>query len=211
MAPPPALPGVSRETADRLAAFAELLQRWQRRINLVGPASLGALWRRHIDDSAQLHPLLPKGARTLVDLGSGAGFPGLVLAVLGVPDVHLIESDQRKAAFLREAARVTGVRVTVHASRAETVAPFGADAVTARALAPLVRLLPLARRFARPDTVILLPKGQDVDRELTEATKSGIISPKRPPERLASRTDPAATILRFGGSCLARAQPDAGP
>ena len=201
--------GVSCETVDRLAAYADLLRRWQRRINLVSRDSLDGLWDRHIRDSAQLLPLIPPAARTLVDLGSGAGFPGLILAILGVPEVHLIDSDHRKAAFLREAARIADVRVTLHVRRIETVQAFGADIVTARALAPLVRLIPLVRPFVRPDSVILLPKGQDVDRELTEATKSGIIDPTKPPERLASRTDPAAVILRFGGHSLVRSDLDA--
>ncbi len=202
--------GVSRETRDRLQAYADLLKRWQRRINLVGRDSVPGLWHRHIRDSAQLLPLLPDGARTLVDLGSGAGFPGLILAILGVPEVRLIESDQRKAAFLAEAARVTGVRVTIETRRIEDVPACAADIVTARALAPLDRLLPLVRRFVRPDSVVLLLKGQDVDRELTEATKSGIIDRNWQPERLPSRTDPAAVILRFGGHCLGPADPAPG-
>src|SRR5579872_6350644 len=99
---------VSRETLDRLTLYVELLIAWNRRINLVGANTIGDIWRRHILDSAQLMPLLPDGTRVVVDVGSGAGLPGLVLAMLGVPEVHLVESDQRKAAFLREAQRVTG-------------------------------------------------------------------------------------------------------
>src|SRR5918912_3476535 len=103
---------VSRETLDRLAAYLDLLRRWQRTINLVGAATLDDPWRRHLLDSAQLLRFLPEGVRRLVDLGSGAGLPGLALAILGVPEVHLIESDRRKAAFLREAARATGAAAT---------------------------------------------------------------------------------------------------
>src|SRR5437588_12718613 len=99
--------GVSRETLARLDAYAELLRQWSPRINLVAASTLDDLWRRHVLDSAQLFPLLPPGAHSLIDLGSGAGFPGLVLAILGVPAVELIESDARKCAFLREAARGT--------------------------------------------------------------------------------------------------------
>ena len=95
--------GVSRETLDRLAAYEATLRKWQPKINLVGPSTLPDAWRRHFFDSAQLFPLLPESVRVLVDLGSGAGFPGLVLSIMGVPEVHLVESDSRKCAFLREA------------------------------------------------------------------------------------------------------------
>ncbi len=161
---------VSRETLACLEAHLALLERWQRRIELVGRSTLADPWRRHLLDSAQLRPLIPEGARRLVDLGSGAGFPGLVLAILGVPEVHLIEADRRKAAFLREAARVTGCRnVVVHARRIEELDPFPADVVTARAFAPLDRLLACARRFWRPGTLGLFLKGRGVERELTAA------------------------------------------
>ncbi|WP_407928185.1 16S rRNA (guanine(527)-N(7))-methyltransferase RsmG [Arenibaculum pallidiluteum] len=190
-----ALPDVSRETCDRLAAYAAVLAKWQKSINLVGPRTLEEVWTRHFLDSAQLRALIPAEARVLVDLGSGAGFPGLVLAILGIAEVHLIESDTRKAAFLREAARATGTSVTVHARRIEEVAPFEVDIVTARALAPLVELLPLAERFVGPRTLCLFPKGQNVDAELTEATKAW----KMQVERLASLSDPRASVLRLSG------------
>ena len=128
--------GVSRETLERLTIYADLLVKWQAKINLVGPETLADLWSRHMLDSAQLFPLIRPDAKRLVDLGSGAGFPGLVLGVMGAPDVHLVESDARKCAFLREAARLTGTTVTIHNKRIEQVAPLGADVVTARALAP---------------------------------------------------------------------------
>lgn len=150
-------------------------------------------------DSAQLHALLPPTVASLVDLGSGAGFPGLVLAILGVPDVHLIESDQRKAIFLQEVSRETGVAVTVHMARIDSVAPFAADAITARALAPLPVLFDLARPFAGPETVCLFPKGQDVDNELTSAT----ISTMMRVDRVPSMTDPSGTVLRIWGLGLA--------
>lgn len=187
--------GVSRETLDRLQAYADLLVRWQARVNLVGRSSLADLWRRHMLDSAQLAAMVPPGTRCLVDLGSGAGFPGLVLAILGVDGVHLIESDRKKCAFLREAARQTAAPVQILAERIEDVPPFPADVITARALAPLRRLIPLARPFVRPDTVLLFLKGQDVDRELTEATKQGILTVARTP----SMTSPDGTVLRIGG------------
>ena len=186
--------GVSRETLDRLALYAELLGRWQARINLVAPATLPDLWCRHMLDSAQLFPLVPAGARRLIDLGSGAGFPGLVLALMGVPEVHLVEADARKCAFLREAARVTGARyVILHNCRIESMPPEPFDAVTARALAPLPKLLKLARRFAGPETVYLFPKGRGLAEELITAPETATMRL----ERIASRTDPGAAILKL--------------
>ena len=187
--------GVSRETLDRLIAYEEVLRKWQPRINLVGPSTLPDAWRRHFLDSAQLYPLLPEGTRRLVDLGSGAGFPGLVLAMMGVPEVHLVESDTRKCAFLREAARVGGVKVTVHNKRIETVTGIEADVVTARALAPLSDLLNWAHPFIGSRGTAILPKGQNVEDELTDATKCWNISV----ERFDSCTDSSATILRVRG------------
>lgn len=164
--------GLDAATLERLARHLELLRLWQKRINLVGEATLADPWRRHVLDSAQLLRFVPKDARVLVDLGSGAGFPGLVLAILGVPEVHLIESDRRKAAFLREAARITGcTNVRVHAKRIEEVEPFPADVVTARALAPLGRLLELAEPFFAPRTVGIFPKGRQAEAELTAASR----------------------------------------
>lgn len=184
---------VSRETLDRLQRYAELLKRWNQRINLVGPNTIGALWRRHLLDCAQLAEHLPPGARRVIDLGSGAGLPGLVLAMLGVEDVHLIEADQRKCAFLREAIRVAGVKATLHPRRIETVAGFPADAVTARALAPLPALLALAEPFLAPHTVCLFLKGQGAEDELTEAAKLW----KMAPARIPSHSDPTGIILRL--------------
>ncbi len=194
-----ALPDVSRETLARLAAYAELLLRWQPRINLVGNTTLPQLWRRHMLDSAQLHRLLPPDTRILVDLGSGAGFPGLVLAAMGVPEVHLIEADARKCAFLREAARVMGVAAVVHNTRIEAVAPFAADVVTSRALAPLAQLLRYAEPFlqrgendGRGGRCLFL-KGRGGEDELTLATKEWNMSV----ERVTSLSDPDGLILRL--------------
>ncbi len=162
---------VSRETLSRLEAYADLLIRWSARINLVGRDTLADLWRRHILDSAQLRHLVPNSARSLIDLGSGAGFPGLVLAVLGVPGVELVEANSRKCAFLREAARITAAKVTIRRCRIEAVPPHPVDVVTARACAPLDRLLELARPFLVPDTVCLFTKGERFEEELTLARK----------------------------------------
>ena len=189
--------GVSRETLARLEAHLALLRAWQPRINLVGEATLDDPWRRHMLDSAQLLDLAPARsegpARRWVDLGSGAGFPGMVLAILGAGEVHLVESDRRKAAFLAESARRTGARATIHNRRAEELDPFAADVVTARALAPLARLLALAWPFIAQHTVCLFPKGRNVEKELTEARKNWTMSV----EYLASRSDPSGTILRL--------------
>ncbi|MEE9139433.1 MAG: 16S rRNA (guanine(527)-N(7))-methyltransferase RsmG [Alphaproteobacteria bacterium] len=203
--PPPLTPeefaertGVSRETLARLAVYGELLRKWRRAVNLVARDSLEDLWRRHMLDSAQLMPLLPpapvSGPRVVVDLGSGAGFPGMVLAILGAGTVHLIESNGRKCAFLSEVARATGASVTIHAARIEELEPWPAHAVTSRAVAPLARLLGYAKPFLGPGGVCLFLKGGRLDEELTAARKDW----KMRVERLPSVSDPRGTILRLG-------------
>ena len=188
-----ALTGVSRETMARLEEYAQLLKRWSGRINLVSRNTLGDLWRRHFLDSAQLLPLIPEKTRRLVDLGSGGGFPGLVLALLGVPGVELIESDRRKAVFLREAARLTNAPVKIVDSRIESAKPHVADVVTARACAPLDKLLPLAQRFIGPNTVCLFLKGEHIADELTAARRDW----RMQAARLPSRADPRGVILKL--------------
>ncbi len=163
--------GVSRETADALKGYVDLLKRWQGRVNLISSGSLPDVWERHVLDSAQLLPLLPAGTRTLLDVGSGSGFPGLVLAVLGVPDVHLVESARRKVTFLREAARHTGAPVQVHGCRVESLALPSADVVTARACAPLDRLLTLLEPILAQGSVGLFPKGARWQEELEAAQR----------------------------------------
>jgi 16S rRNA (guanine527-N7)-methyltransferase len=185
--------GVSRETVERLALYAELLTKWQARINLVGPDTIPDLWRRHFLDSAQLYSLIPPGTKRLVDLGSGAGFPGLVLAVMGAPDVHLVESDARKCAFLREVARITNTPIQVHNQRIEKIAPLNADIVTARALAPLDRLLGWAYPHLAPGGQCLFLKGRGVEDELTASAKEWNIGLRR----VGSVTDPGACILHI--------------
>jgi 16S rRNA (guanine527-N7)-methyltransferase len=190
-----AIDGVSRETIDRLTIFVELLETWQRKVNLVSPATLPDVWRRHVLDSAQLRDLIPNDAQTLVDLGSGAGFPGLVLAVLGPWKTHLVEADQRKAVFLREAARLTDSRVEVHARRIETPMSIVGDIVTARALAPLPKLLeysgPLLSRRGRA----LFPKGRTVRSELTDVPEQW----KRRVRLVGSATDHEGAIVVVEG------------
>jgi 16S rRNA (guanine(527)-N(7))-methyltransferase RsmG len=181
------------EARERLERFADLLLRWNARINLISRADEATIWPRHVLDSAQLAPLIPDAAGPLIDLGSGAGFPGLVLAVLTGRRVHLVESDQRKAAFLREAARLTRADVVVHAVRAETLRLPLAPVVTARALAPIADLLPLAAPLLTPDGVCLFPKGRGVDAELTAAASGWHMRV----ERFPSQTSPGATLLRI--------------
>jgi 16S rRNA (guanine527-N7)-methyltransferase len=183
--------GVSRETRGRLAQYVDLLRQWNARVNLVSRLSLDDAWRRHVLDSAQLFPLIPEKARVLVDLGSGAGFPGLVLAILGVPEVHLIESDARKCAFLREAARVTETSVSIHAQRIEAMAPLAADVITARALASLPDLLDLAVPFLQPHTMCVFLKGKNAAEELRQARLRRQMKERVVP----SRTDPDASVV----------------
>jgi len=181
---------------ERLEGFAALLTKWQRAINLVAPDSLPDLWRRHMLDSAVLYPLIPHEARTLVDLGSGAGFPGMVLAIMGVPEVHLLESDTRKCAFLTEAARLFAPgRVKVHRGRIEAAPPIAANVVTARALAELPGLLAYAARFLKPDGICLFLKGRRVEDELTLAGQTWTMAA----DRLPNPAESGGIILRIKG------------
>ncbi len=172
--------GVSRETADKLVIYQRLIEKWQKTLNLVGPATLGAMPERHFIDSAQLFPLIPATATSLADLGAGAGFPGLVLALCAADAgralaVHLVESDARKAAFLFEAARALGLldtRVSVHARRAQAMAGKF-DVVTARALAPLVELCALAAKLLAPGGTAIFPKGARHAEEVAAARAAG--------------------------------------
>ena len=163
---------VSRETLARLATYVALLEKWQKSVNLVGRGTLNDIWRRHILDSAQLYSLLRSRFERVVDLGSGAGFPGLVLAIIGAEDVELIEANTRKCSFLREVARATNTRVTINNDRIEGKSPRIAAVVAARALAPLPRLLDYAEAYVGPDTICLFLKGQRLHEELTDARKT---------------------------------------
>ena len=225
---------VSRETLGRLEAYATLLTKWSGAINLVGRDTLKDVWRRHFLDSAQLvdHlPSAPEGrARRILDMGSGAGFPGLVLAILGAGEVTLVESDAKKAAFLREAARITEAPAEVLCARIESLSAsdLAPDVVTARALAPLPKLLDLAAPFlcrantavnteaniganneanrnvtcsVKNDPVGLFLKGQDAERELTDSKEKW----KMQAEVMPSRSDPRGRIIRVSG--LARKEP----
>ncbi len=183
---------VPRETHNRLRAFTRLLTHWNRRINLTADADQDAIWRRHILDSLQLAPLMGKPTAA-IDLGSGAGFPGLVLALAtGVP-FTLIEADRRKAAFLSEAVRLTGASATVHVGRIEDARLQPAPLVTARAVAPLTRLLTLAAPLLTAEGVCLFPKGVSAETELTAA----VLQWQMTVERFPSRTAPRSTIFRI--------------
>lgn len=189
---------VSRETFDRLIAFEAMFTRWASRINLSAPSTLPMSWQRHILDSAQLLPLVP-AARRWIDLGSGGGFPGMVLAVLLSPRsdarIDLVESNGKKAAFLRNAAAALGVKAGVHAMRIEearSVVPE-ADIVTARALAPLPRLLELAGPWLREGAVGLFHKGRDYRHEVKESRDGWDFDLVEHP----SITDPEGAVLEL--------------
>lgn len=191
---------VSRETLERLTAFEAILRKWNPAINLVARSTIDEIWRRHFHDSIQVFDLAPVGARHWVDFGSGGGFPGLVVAILAAderPDlkVTLVESDQRKAAFLSAASRELGVNTTVLAERVENVAPLQADVVSARALAPLGELLDMAERHLNADGIALFPKGASYESELARALEKWAFTD----HKVASVTDPHAVVLSIGG------------
>lgn len=167
--PLPTPPGVAEDVAERLRAYAALLGRWTQRINLVSRGDTAQIWRRHVLDSLRLLPLIPAGVDRAIDLGSGAGLPGLVVALASGIPFALVESDRRKAAFLEEAARVTGAPVQVHWVRIEAAGLPPAPLVTARALAPLDGLLGLAAPLLLPGGTGLFPKGAHAAEELAAA------------------------------------------
>lgn len=183
----------------RLEDYAALLLKWNKTHNLIGKSTEADIWNRHILDSAQLMSYLPEDAESLLDLGSGAGFPGVVLAVLGAGNVHLVESNLKKAAFLEEAARVTGAKVSVHACRVESLPPFPVSVVTARAFAPLDRLLEMAEPFLNERSELLLLKGNRFDEELRAAKKSWRFEESRFPSALKHgiRELDAGFVCRF--------------
>lgn len=188
---------VSRETVDQLQVLVDTLARWQKSINLVGRTTLEDVWNRHVLDSAQLVSLIPDSAETLVDLGSGGGFPGLVIAALAPRlQVMLVEADARKAAFLGEASRRMGLKraPTIRIGRIEAVEPARSDVITARALAPLAQLLAWAARHRGDTTICLFHKGKGWQAELTEAMKTWDIS-LHPSDSI---THIDAVILRIG-------------
>jgi 16S rRNA (guanine527-N7)-methyltransferase len=179
----------------RLQRFVDLLLRWNATLNLIAARDAGVVWQRHIADSLQLVPLMPVGIERAVDLGTGGGFPGLVLAIATGVRFDLIESDQRKAAFLRTAVLETSAPATVHCCRIEDAAVAAAPLVTARALAPLPRLLPLAARLVADDGVCLLLKGAQVEAELAAVERDWTMTVVRVP----SQTGADGVVLRVSG------------
>ncbi len=174
----------------RLDAFAGLLATWNNRINLVATRDVAHLWNRHIADCVQLHGLIAEH-EAVIDLGTGGGFPGLILAICGCSAITLVEADARKCSFLREAARASGVHVTIVNSRIEDARLPPADVVTARALAPLPRLLGWAQPLLKNDGRCLFLKGRKVEEELTAARSQWHMMIAR----TSSRTDPEGVIL----------------
>ncbi len=196
-----ALISVSRETQERLDRFVDVLLLATERQNLIGPSTIPTIWTRHVADSLQLLDLAPK-AKVWADFGAGAGFPGIPIAcTLAGQDgavVHLVESVGKKANFLREAVQATGAPATVHQERAEKFSVDhgdSVDVVTARALAPLKVLCDLAFPLIQRGAIGLFPKGQDVDAELTEATKYWNIEATKAP----SKTSPDGSIVIVTG------------
>lgn len=185
------------EAIPLLKRYEALICKWQKAVNLVSSKSLNELWERHILDSAQLYAYLPKGAKVLVDMGSGAGFPGLVLAVLnhvyqgGLTAVYLVESDSKKCVFLREAARELGVSVHVLDKRIEEITDIKADVITSRALARVDKLLAYGTQFLKKNTVFLLLKGVGAPQELVENKVPCRV------ETFSSQTEKQGCILRI--------------
>lgn len=192
----PLLEGVSRETSGRLHQFAAIVAKWNPAINLVSRSTLADIWTRHILDSAQLFPLCPPNCHQWADLGSGGGFPGLVVAIIAAelqPEmtVTLVESDQRKATFLREASRILGLTPSILCDRIDRIPPMGADVVSARALAPVADLCSMAHRHLKPEGTALFLKGRgyvaDLDAAKAAWTFTATITP--------SKTDSDAAVL----------------
>jgi 16S rRNA (guanine527-N7)-methyltransferase len=197
---------VSRETWERLVEFEALVRRWNPAINLVSRASLDALWGRHIEDSAQVFAFCPDSARSWVDLGSGGGFPGIVVAILAKelrPDleVALVESDGRKATFLRQVARELALQVQVFGQRIESLPGQHADVLSARALAPLTDLLKMLETHGKPDGIAIFQKGEHHPEEIAAARTTWAFDV----DVLPSLLDPRAAILIVRN--LERAQP----
>lgn len=200
-----ALLTVSRETFEKLSIYKSLLEKWNKSINLVGKSTIDSSWERHFLDSVQLWPVADV-FDSWVDLGSGAGFPGLVLAIIASelrPNAifHLVESDARKCAFLRNVSRETSVSVQVHNCRIEDLPDIQFDYLSARALAPLTKLLDYAEKIVKPQGKCLFLKGMNCDRELAEAESAWDFTVEKTP----SITQENSSILRIGD--IKRAKP----
>lgn len=167
------LTGVSRETMEKFICYSEMLIKWQKSINLVSNSTLTDMWRRHFYDSAQLMDYIDKEHRPykILDLGSGAGFPGLVLSILGAGEVHLVEGVGKKCSFMKQVIQNTKIEATVHNERIENMKAFPVNLITSRACADLGKLMDLTERFMTPDTACLFLKGERADEELAQAEK----------------------------------------
>ncbi len=163
---------VSRETIEKLETYATLLLRWQSKINLISTNSLQQAWHRHFLDSAQIYLMSPKKASSVIDVGTGAGFPGLVLSIMGMKNVQLVEQNKKKCAFLYEVIRETEATATVHPCNIENLLVKDYDVVLARAFMPLDGLLKVVSPFLGKDTLGIFPKGARVNQELTAASKN---------------------------------------
>lgn len=186
---------MTADTDARLDRFVSLLLRWNTTLNLIAPRDVPAVRQRHVQDSLQLVPLIPAGVDRAIDLGSGGGFPGLVLAIATGLPFDLIESDRRKASFLRSAVLETGATATIHACRIEDAAIPPAPLITARALAPLPRLLPLAAPLLAPGGTCLFLKGAQAAAEIQSARADW----RMDVETIPSQTDPTGCVLRISG------------
>ncbi len=184
---------MTSDTTIRLRLFADLLRYWNATLNLIGANDVATVWDRHIADSLQLATLIPPGTNRAIDLGTGGGFPGLVLAIATGVAFDLIESDRRKASFLRTAILETAASATVHNCRIEDARVAPAPLITARALAPLPRLLPLAARLLAPGGICLFLKGANLEEELTEAAGDWAMVV----DRIPSQTSPGGAVLRL--------------
>jgi 16S rRNA (guanine527-N7)-methyltransferase len=188
-APVPDWLNVSRETLAALQAFADEVRRWNPAINLVSKNSLPDIWQRHLLDSAQLYPLGGNGL--WLDMGSGGGFPGVVMGIMGAQNMVMIESDQRKSTFLREVSRKLGLQNQIITARLEDVPAMQAQTITARALAPLTDLIGLAQRHIAPQGRAIFPKGRGFQAEIDQAQQDWVFNC----QVIASKTDSEAAIL----------------
>ena len=187
--------GVSRETMAKIRIYASLLEKWQKKINLVSATTLPDMWRRHFYDSFQLKGLFDKSKcenLKILDIGSGAGFPGLLLSLLGVGECHMVESNGKKCTFMSQVIRDVGCNAVVHNERAEMIKPFHVDYVISRACASLDKLLFLGQNFIKPGTVCLFLKGQAADQEIAGAEENWTFDV----EKFTSTSEETGVILK---------------
>lgn len=193
-------PYVSRETLEKLHIYADLLVKWQKNINLVSKTTLDDMWRRHFLDSVQLYPLfeaadpaMAGSKRKILDIGSGAGFPGLILSILGLGQCHMVESNNKKCAFMTQVVRAVGCDAIIHNERVEEMAPFQVDYITSRACASLDKLFSLGQNFLDEETKCIFLKGQTAAEEIRIAKEKWSFEV----EKFTSETEAAAVMLRI--------------